>query len=239
MKAKVLGMALLAGAALVSAPRANAQYWQAASQLQSLLSPALSGSGRYKGSVELTGLAGIGDSKLNHVEISTSQGYQYTDWFYMGAGLGVDIVRSSVSDAPDYANPGSYPSGTYVPGYYPSRYGHKKTGVMIPLFTDFRFNIPMGQTATSASLFVDLRLGATWLVGNTYMETDGGWLGNDTKFYLRPAIGARIPINSKNPKQAVNIGVAYQLITGGNNYGWVYDGSQTFSSIGATVSFEW
>lgn len=109
---------------------------------------------------------------------------------------------------------------------------------MIPVFTDFRFNIPTGKSPSAASLFVDLRLGATWLVGNRYLRTDDGWLSNNTNFYFRPAIGARIPVNSRNPRQAVNIGVAYLLITSGNNY-WYYDHSVTLSAIGATVSFEW
>lgn len=233
MKTRYIGIAAIALGSLFSANEADAQYWQAASQLQSLISPALSGSGRYKGSVELTGVAGVGSSKLNHVEIATSQGYQYTDWFYMGAGLGVDIVRSSVDEYDIVSTPNP---GDYIPSGYGYDYGKKRTGVMIPLFTDFRFNIPTGY---SASVFVDLRLGASWLVGNTYLETTHGWLGNDTKFYFRPAIGARIPINRDNPKQAVNIGVAYLLLTGGNNYGWSYNTTQTFSSIGATVSFEW
>lgn len=236
MKIRYIGIAAIALASIVSANEANAQYWQAASQLQSLISPALSGSGRYKGSVELTGVAGIGSSKLNHVEIATSQGYQYTSWFYMGAGLGVDIVRSSVEQM-DYAT-GDNPDN-YIPDRYINSYGQKKTGVMIPLFTDFRFNIPTGNSPTAASVFVDLRLGASWLLGDTYLETNDGWLGNDTKFYFRPAIGARIPVNRNNPKQAVNIGIAYLLLTGGDNYGWSYGVTQTFSSIGATVSFEW
>lgn len=242
MKTRYIGIAAIALGSLFSANEADAQYWQAASQLQNLISPALSGSGRYKGSVELTGVAGVGSSKLNHVEIATSQGYQYTDWFYMGAGLGVDIVRSSVTQLDYSTGDISDPELPYYNEHFNSnykRYGQKKTGVMIPLFTDFRFNIPTANTPRSASIFIDLRLGASWLVGNTYLETTHGWLGNDTKFYFRPAIGARIPINRDNPKQAVNIGVAYLLLTGGNNYGWSYNSTQTFSSIGATVSFEW
>lgn len=238
MKARLVRITAATAVALMlaSAQQAHAQLWQAASQLQSLISPALSGSGRYKGSAEVMGVAGIGSSKLNHVEISTSQGYQYTDWFYMGAGLGVDIVRSSASG--DIPSPDTgYSSGWNGWGSSP-RYGDKKTGVMIPVFTDFRFNIPTGKSPSAASLFVDLRLGATWLVGNRYLRTDDGWLSNNTNFYFRPAIGARIPVNSRNPRQAVNIGVAYLLITSGNNY-WYYDHSVTLSAIGATVSFEW
>lgn len=225
------------GMALLACPlAAQAQYWEAASQLQSLISPALSGSGKYKGSVEVMGVAGVGSSKLNHVEISTSQGYQYADWFYMGAGLGVDIVRSSVTPLDYDYDPMAAPQGWN--GWDSPRYGHKKTGVMLPVFTDFRFNIPLGSSRGAASMFVDLRLGATWLLGNNYIETDDGWLSNSTNFYFRPAIGARIPVSSSNPRQAVNVGVAYLLITSGNNY-WYYGNTQTLSSIGATVSFEW
>lgn len=239
MRTRLKGLIPVVGAAMIcltSAQEAKAQLWQATNQLQSLISPALSGSGRYKGSVELMGVAGIGSSKLNHVEISTSQGYQYTSWFYMGAGLGVDIVRSSVDEGLPSGNDG-YARGWSGWGDSP-RYGNKKTGVMIPVFTDFRFNIPTGQSATSPSLFIDLRLGATWLVGNRYIRTDDGWLSNNTNFYFRPAIGARIPVSSSNPRQAVNIGVSYLLITSDNNY-WYYDDSVTLSAIGATVSFEW
>ena len=212
-------VALIAAAATVGAPEANAQYWQAANQLQSLVAPALSGSGAYRGVVEVTGLAGVGSSKLNHVEISTSQGYQYRSWFYMGAGLGVDIVRSSLDD---------------TPGSYEWNHGRKRTGVMIPVFTDFRFDIGAGG---GTSMFIDLRLGASWLCGSNYIAMDDGYLTNNSNFYFRPAVGVRIPL-TENGKQAINFGVAYQLLTSGNNY-WYSSRTQTINSIGATVAFEW
>lgn len=224
---------------LLCGQSARAQYWQAANQLTNLISPALSGSGAYKGSVELMGVAGVGNSKLNHIELATSQGYQYNSWFYMGVGLGVDIVKSTIPDTdmgPDQSR--AYTSGFnnwWMPG--DSRFGSKRTGVMIPIFSDFRFDIPMGGNG-GASMFIDLRFGASWMVGSRYIETTGGYLSNDAQFYFRPSIGARIPINSQNPKQAINIGVAYLLLTSGNNY-WYYDDTQTFSAVGATVSFEW
>ena len=70
-KIKVLagGIALLAAG--MCAQPARAQYWSAASQLQNVLSPMLSGSGAYMGFVDVTGVAGVGNNKLNHVEIST------------------------------------------------------------------------------------------------------------------------------------------------------------------------
>lgn len=240
MKTSLTGMMLRgAVAALVVAAAAlpaQAQVWQATSQLSNMLSPILSGSGRYKGLVEVSGYAGVGDAKINHVEISTSQGYQYNSWFYMGAGIGVDIVHTPASDAPD--THGYYdPADGWNNNYY-GRYGYKRTGVMLPVFTDFRFDIATGSAPTSPSVLIDLRLGASWLLGNRYMMTDHGYLSNQTQFYCRPSVGVRIPVGSASPRQAVSIGVSSLLLTSGNNY-WYYGDSQTLSAFGASVSFEW
>ena len=49
----------------------------------------------------------------------------------------------------------------------------------------------------------------------------------------------RIPINSQNPKQAVNVGLTYQLLTSNNNYTYWHDNSVTLNNLGLTVGFEW
>lgn len=232
---KIIGGAV-AAAAIVFAPEASAQYTSAANQLVNVLSPILSGSGAYKGSVEVMGVAGIGANRLNHVEISTSQGYQYTPWFYMGAGIGLDLVRSENDIDERYENDGTLDPGYYYPGS--PRYGKKETGIMLPVFTDFRFDIAFGNNPGSSALFIDLRLGASWLLGNRYMPTENSWLRTNTQFYFRPSIGMRIPTSSQNPKQALNIGFSYLLLTSDNAYNWSYD-SPTFSAIGVGVSFEW
>jgi hypothetical protein len=59
-------LALVAAVALAaSAPAARAQYFQIASQLPSLIQPALSGSMTYRGFVEASGLAGFGENRAN------------------------------------------------------------------------------------------------------------------------------------------------------------------------------
>lgn len=233
MKAKrIISLAAALMSLLFFTPQARAQYWEAANQLTNVISPILSGSGAYKGSIEIMGVAGVGNDKLNHVEFSTSQGYQYNQWFYMGAGLGVDIVRSSYTDVDNVYRP---ESGEWGPSR-PSRFGQKRTGVMIPVFSDFRLTIPTGNSS-SPSVFIDLRLGASWLVGNNYLRTQDNWLRTNTQFYLRPSIGVRIPTNARNARQAVNIGVSYLLLTS-NNSSWAYD-NPSFSSVGASISYEW
>lgn len=72
----------------------SAQYYQIANQLPQLISPALSGSLNYKGFVEVSGLAGVGHNRANVIDFSTTQGFQYSSWFFMGVGAGVDVVMA-------------------------------------------------------------------------------------------------------------------------------------------------
>lgn len=208
---------------------AKAQYYQIANQLFGLISPALSGSMNYRGYVEASGLAGFGDNHANFVGVSTSQGFQYSSWFFMGVGLGVDfaIVPSDDVDGPDDWD-----------GNYPDYYNHStsKTRAMIPVFTDFRFNFGGGR---GVGVFVDLKLGATWLLGDRYLTLQHGRLSGATQFYLKPSVGLRVPVSGLNPKQAFNIGLTYQLITSNNNfYRWNGDGV-TLSALGLSIAFEW
>lgn len=206
----------------------KAQYAQIVNQIPELLSPALSGSMNYRGFVDATATFGIGDDRANFVGVSTTQGFQYSDWFFMGVGIGVDVAMSSTSDAmvgqvrPD-------------PGYVRSM---ARTKAMIPLFSDFRFNI---GSKSGPSFFADIKAGATWLIGNSYLELNNGGLSTRTQFILRPSIGVRVPVSSSNPKQAFNIGLTYQLITANNSWGYWGSNSYdtTLNSLGLSAGFEW
>ena len=231
MNTKFLRTALV-GAAMTVGMCASAQYYEIANQLPSLISPILQGGVNYKGFVELSGTAGIGDSRANFVGISTSQGFRYADWFFMGVGIGVDVAIARDQDR-SQIQPRDYGYNDY-PGYWDHSYS--KTKCMIPVFTDFRFNIGGMQ---NTSCFIDLKVGAAWLIGNSYLGlSNGACLNTDTQFYLKPTVGVRIPVNKQNPNQAFNIGVTYQLLTSNNNYYW-YDNGVTLSNIGVTVGYEW
>lgn len=209
---------------VLAAPKASAQYYEIATQLPQLISPALSGSLNYKGFVELSGTAGIGNNRVNDIGISTTQGFRYASWFFMGVGAGVDVVMAQQPDGwePD-------PDHSYM------WHGSTQTKAMIPLFTDFRFNI---GDARSLSCFIDLKVGAAWLIGNDYLRMADGFMGNGTQFYFRPAIGIRIPVSATDPDHAFNIGLTYQLITSGNNY-YRYSRSLSLNNVGVAVSYEW
>lgn len=222
MKTKLLAVALsVASIFSVSLP-AKAQYYEAANTLTKLITPAISGSGRYKGFIEAGYSHTLGHYNGDFIEFSTSQGYQYKNWFFMGAGLGIDLLLT---------HPGAHFGEGTPPPAMPN---YTKTAPMLPLFTDFRFNI--GNTST-VSFFLDLKVGCSFLLSNKYVAIGNGYLTNREYFFLDPSIGVRIPVNKKNPKQAFDLGVRYKLIT--SNYWYMYNNNITLQSLGAFLAFEW
>lgn len=218
---RILAGLLLLGA---SASQASAQYYELANQIPQLLSPALSGSFNYKGFVDLSYTKGVGPRQADFVEVTTTQGFQYASWFYMGVGAGVQVVMTNRND--NY-NPWQYP------GDWDSSRGTSRTGWMLPLYTDFRFNI--GEVK-SPSFFIDCRIGASFLLNNDYLEIGDGFLSSNQTFYFKPGIGMRIPL-TESGKQAFNIALNYQLMT--QNYWYRSSSNITLSSFGASVGFEW
>lgn len=222
---KLLSLAVAAVLAAGMAVPARAQYYEIANQLPSLISPALSGSMQYRGFVEASGLAGMGKNRANFLGISTSQGFQYASWFFMGVGMGVDVAMAQQNDRYGAWDPDDWEYG-----------GTAKTKCMIPVFTDFRFRI---CNDNSVAAVIGLKLGAAWLLGDDDLMMKTAYMSNETQFYFRPSLGVRIPVSSQNPKQAVNVAVTYQLLTSNNNYTYWHDNSVTLHNLGLTVGFEW
>ncbi len=209
----------------MSSSNITAQYFEIANQLPSLIQPALSGSLSYKGFVELSGSVGIGTNRATFAGISTTQGFQYADWFYMGVGLGIEVASASQAD--DHFNDKYYDY---------TEYSDSKTKAMVPIFTAFRFNI--GQK-TATSFFLDLKLGAAWLLGDSYLRMNTGAMSNGTQFYFKPTLGLRVPLIANNTRKALNIGLCYQLLTANDNYYRWQSGDVTLSNIGLSISYEW
>lgn len=212
------------GAAAVALP-ASAQYYQIANQLPQLIQPALSGSLNYKGFVETSYVQGVGNNKADFLEFSTTQGFKYSNWFFMGVGAGVDVMFSHTNDGWGQWNPSSD---------FDTNHSSTKTSAMIPLFSDFRFNI---GGVSSPSFFIDVRIGCSFLVGKDYVAIGDGFLTNNEYFYLKPSMGLRVPLNSKNTSQALNVGVTYQLLT--SNYWYNSRNNVTLNALGVNVSYEW
>lgn len=107
---------------------------------------------------------------------------------------------------------------------------------MIPVFSNFRFNI---GDQSSVSAFIDLKIGAAWLIGTPYLRLHDAYVTNSTRFYCKPTVGVRIPVNARNSNQAFNIGLTYQLLTADDDYYWSPGGNVTLNSFGVTLGYEW
>lgn len=202
----------------------KAQYYQLANQIPQVLQPALSGSFNYKGFVEGSYTKGVGPRQADFLEITTTQGFQYASWFYMGVGLGIQTI---MTDRNENYDPWQYP------GDWDSDRSHSRTGWMLPLFTDFRFNI---GKMTDPSFFIDMKIGASFLLSNNYLEIGDGFLNSDETFYFKPSVGLRVPLNDSG-SQAINVALNYQLMT--QNYWYRNSSNITLSSFGASIGFEW
>lgn len=196
-----------------------AQYTNIVNQAASLMQTAIMGGMRYRGYVDASYMGGFGNLQADFVGISTVQGVQYSDWFFMGAGLGVDLVYSKTDAS------------------YNGWFGDRKTrtsGAMVPIFTDFRFNIGGNM---GPSFYIDIKAGGSFLIGKNYLAIENGYINGSEYFMLKPSIGLRVPV-SKDGRRSMNIGLTYQLLT--CNYWWYNNSnSGTLNSLGGTVSYQW
>ena len=191
---------------------AKAQFYEMANHMTDMMWPALSGNLNYKGFIEASYLKGLGSDRVDFVDISTTQGMKYANWFYMGVGAAVDVM---------------------IPSLDFNRHKHDAS-VMVPLYADFRFFIG-NQSKVSVNL--DLRLGAAFVFDE--FPTTNGYLMEDENFYFRPTLSVRFPINKFRPKQALNIGFSYQLLLNAWESGRHWDEAKDFHNVGATIGFEW
>lgn len=220
---RLLSALAITGATLFATTHADAQYADIANQIPNLIAPALSGTGTYRGFVELSGVAGIGNNRANFVSLSTSQGYQYTPWFFMGAGVGVDMAKG--------VNEHSHNANRYPDYWY---HNSSDTRVMVPVFTDFR--VTLGQGTIRA--YADLKTGAAWILGNKYLRINDARMSTYAQFFLQPSVGIRLATSAQHPNNAVNVGLTYRLLTSNNNYYW-QSNSVTLNGLGMTIGYEW
>ncbi|MBD5358428.1 MAG: hypothetical protein HDR88_15825 [Bacteroides sp.] len=220
----VAGVIVMAFATLFTV-NSSAQLYEIANRIPSLISPALSGSLNYKGFLEAGYSKTLGNRSADFFEISTSQGFRYSSWFYMGVGMGADILFSHKND--------TWGNWHGEPGF-DTNHSSTTTAVMLPLFTDFRVNI---GGDTGSSFFIDLKVGCSFLLSDKYISIGDGYLTNQEYFYLRPSIGIRIPTSSTHPKQAIDIALNYKLLT--SNYWNSWSRRVTLNGLGASVAFEW
>lgn len=192
--------------------------------LQPAISPDLSGTGSYKGYVEAGYAHTLGKYNGDFIEISTTQGYQFNNWFFMGGGVGFDLLLSHKGT--DW--------GSKLTTQPADMKGYTTTSPMIPIFADFRFLI--GDTS-NITFYLGLKVGCSFQLTDKLIAINQGYLTNREYFFLNPSLGVRVPCNKKNPKQAFDVGVKYKLLT--SNYWENINNNITLQAIGAFIAFEW
>lgn len=216
---KTLKRLLIAFAAVIaSGSAASAQYYQMTNQTVNMISSIFNSGANYRGFFDVGFTRGIGTYEANVLEFTTTQGAQFTNWFYMGLGAGVDVLFTKEADN---FNPAAFTDRSFT-----------SQGCMIPLYSDFRFT---AGSPAKPSFFADLRIGAAFLIGKDYVQIDEAYISRSECFYLRPTVGVRIPVSKSNPKFAVNFGLSYQLIT--TEY-WS-NRNIALNSLGLSAGFEW
>jgi hypothetical protein len=210
---------VIASVMLGTAVTANAQYYAIADRMADMITPALFGGLNYHGLVEVSAIKGIGENNGDFVGISTSQGFKYADWLFMGVGIGVDALF------------------THVDSYYDNHIqSTTKNGWIIPLFTDFRFNF---GNSSSVNYYIGTKIGCSFLVSDKDIHVNRGYITSDECFYLKPSVGVRIPAGTTN-HNAVTLAVSYQLITPGyERYDYGDNQSISLNGFGISVGYEW
>ncbi|MCM1369344.1 MAG: hypothetical protein NC204_03120 [Candidatus Amulumruptor caecigallinarius] len=205
---------------------ASAQIADVVNGLTNVAIPAMRRGSGYKGYIEADFTEGFGRYRSNFVTLATSQGYMVNKWLYVGAGIGVDFLWSTVDTG----------WGSDWSASNPEWYAHEhtSTAVMIPVFTDFRFII---GGISNTSLYFNLRLGMAFLCTDSYVQIRDGYLTNRSYFYTQPAIGVRIPVSNDTPKKAIDIGIHYRLMASDYWANWQHNA--TINGIGVNIVYEW
>lgn len=180
----------------------------------------------YKGYMEADFTHTFGNYKSNFLTLATSQGYMLNDHFYLGAGVGIDFMWTTLDK-------GWGEDQRLVDPAWSSRHS-VSSAVMIPVFSDFRYIVGRYSEPT---LFLNMRIGCAFLCTDSYVRIADGYLTNKEYFYLQPAIGVRVPINRTKPRQAVDFGVHYRLMTARYWSGWQHDAA--INGLGLNITYEW
>jgi hypothetical protein len=77
------------------------------------------------------------------------------------------------------------------------------------------------------------------LLSDKDIQVNRGYITSDECFYLKPAIGVRIPAGPTN-RTAITLAVNYQLITPGyRHYDYGDNSSVSLNGFGLTIGYEW
>jgi hypothetical protein len=155
----------------------------------------------YHGFLDFGYVIGLGDSlhAFNRMELTITQGYQFTPSIFIGLGTGVHLYSDSVRMGRIVNNEDSYSSLSYA----------------FPIFVDFRYNFSTGRIRPFAGLKAGYGIGLSKTI-SIQPKTEGD-LGSINRteykaeglgFYVAPSIGVKFMIGRS---LAINAGLGYSM----------------------------
>lgn len=152
----------------------------------------------YRGMVDVGYVMEVGGFDDSRVELTTSHGYQFNSFFFLGAGLGFSYwIDSEI--------------------------------VSIPIFADFRFDIPTGSIGNP---YFDLKFGySPWDIQGKYGYMKGSY-GN-ISFGTRFVLGRKIAINTSLGYQFQGVDVRTKVTS---YYGSYYYTKTSPEMVGGGIS---
>lgn len=167
--------------------------WQPQQSMGSDFTPGKGPQKGYRGFVDLEYYLSIDEVSKDHLGFSTSHGYQFKPWLYIGAGVGMRYIHKKHLKAPPFNIYTSVPSSIY--GDYVAAvngYMSKKSDFYIfPVFGDIRLDLLKSRF----SPYLDFRVGYTFG-------------GKAFGMMLNPSLGCRIGLNDR---LAINPSLGYSM----------------------------
>jgi hypothetical protein len=167
--------------------------WQPQQSMGSDFTPGKGPQMGYRGFVDLEYYLSIDAVSKDHLGFSTSHGYQFKPWLYIGAGVGMRYIHKKHLKAPPFNIYTSVPSSIY--GDYVAAvngYMSKKSDFYIfPVFGDIRLDLLKSRF----SPYLDFRVGYTFG-------------GKAFGMMLNPSLGCRIGLNDR---LAINPSLGYSM----------------------------
>ena len=167
--------------------------WQPQQTLGSDFTPGKGPQRGYRGFVDLEYYLSVDEMSKDHIGFSTTHGYQFKPWLFIGAGVGMRYIHKKHLKAPPFDIYSSVPSsiyGDYVAAV--NAYMSKKSDFYIfPVFADIRLDLLKSRF----SPFLDCRVGYTFG-------------GKAFGMMLNPSLGCRVGLTDR---LAINATIGYSM----------------------------
>ena len=167
--------------------------WQPQQTLGSDFTPGKGPQKGYRGFVDLEYYLSVDEMSKNHIGFSTTHGYQFKPWLFIGAGVGMRYIHKKHLKSPPFDIYSSVPASIYgdyvaaINAYMSNRVDF----YIFPVFADIRLDLLKSRF----SPFMDCRVGYTFG-------------GKAFGMMVNPSLGCRIGLTAR---LAINATIGYSM----------------------------